>query len=97
MYCNNHFFIVKNYNAKPKIANLKTSSSKESFYETPITNVPNTVPIPTPASPSPAPINLAAYKITEKLLNSYLYTFWFTFIFKLMKKQKTSFFQIYYI
>ena len=51
--------------ANPRIASLNNSSFKEGFRETPITNAPNTVPIPTPApaSPivaSPAPIDLAA-------------------------------------
>ena len=56
---------IASVKAKPKIANLKSSSLKEGFLETPSTNAPNTVPIPTPAPAKPivakpAPINLAA-------------------------------------
>ena len=56
---------IASVNAKPKIAVLNNSSFKEGFREIPITNAPNTVPIPTPAPASPivakpAPTNLAA-------------------------------------
>ena len=56
---------IASVNANPKIASLNNSSFKEGFLATPITNAPNTVPIPTPAPASPivanpAPINLAA-------------------------------------
>lgn len=56
---------IASVNAKPKIASLNNSSFNEGFREVPITNAPNTVPIPTPAPAnpmvaSPAPTNLAA-------------------------------------
>ena len=56
---------IASVNANPRIAVLNNSSFKEGFREIPITNAPNTVPIPTPAPASPivakpAPINLAA-------------------------------------
>ena len=51
--------------ANPKIASLNNSSFNDGFLETPITNAPNTVPIPTPAPANPivanpAPTNFAA-------------------------------------
>ena len=56
---------IASVKANPKIAVLNNSSFSDGFLEIPITNAPNTVPIPTPAPASPieanpAPINLAA-------------------------------------
>ena len=56
---------IASVKANPKIASLNNSSFNEGFLETPITNAPNTVPIPTPAPANPivanpAPINFAA-------------------------------------
>ena len=51
-------------NANPKIAILNNSSFNEGFLEVPVTNEPNTEPIPTPAPAKPivakpAPIHFA--------------------------------------
>ena len=59
--------------AKPKIANCCNSSFNEGFLETPRTNAPKTVPIPTPAPANPivanpAPINFADCNIIKFFL-----------------------------
>ncbi len=44
---------IASVRANPKIAILNNSSFKEGFLEIPITNAPNTVPIPIPAPANP--------------------------------------------